>query len=93
MVLSLNYRRPAYVSDSRQSLDSEKGGKSESVTSSGSCPYGIPDALSFDKIVSGGTCPVSHSPVLCLAQFLSDSDKPSPAARDDPRVYGLPFPY
>ncbi|KIV95523.1 hypothetical protein PV10_03167 [Exophiala mesophila] len=57
MVLSLNYRRPAYVSDSRQSLDSEKGGKSESVTSSGSCPYGIPDALSFDKIISGGTCP------------------------------------
>lgn len=89
MVLSLNYRRPAYVSDSRQSLDSEKGGKSESVTSSGSCPYGIPDALSFDKIISGGTCPVSHSPASSLGLLPPDSNAPNPSAGDDPRVYGL----
>lgn len=60
MVLSLGYRRPVYVTSSRQSLDSEKGGKAESVTSSSSSPYGIPEALSFDRIISGGTCPVSH---------------------------------
>lgn len=59
MVLSLNYRRPAHVSSSRTSLDSEKGGPVESISSTSSCPYGIPDALSFDKIISGGTCPVS----------------------------------
>ncbi len=60
MVLSLSYRRPAYVASSRTSLDSEKSGPVESVTSStSSCPYGIPDALSFDKIIEGGTCPVS----------------------------------
>jgi hypothetical protein len=57
MVLSLSYRRPAYVT--RESLDSEKGGVAESVGSNSSCPYGIPDALSFEKIISGGTCPVS----------------------------------
>lgn len=60
MVLSLNYRRPVYVPSSRQSLDSEKGGQAESVTSTSSSPYGIPDALSFDRIISGGTCPVSY---------------------------------
>ncbi len=57
MVLSLSYRRPAYVSSSRTSLDSEK--PTESISSGSSCQYGIPDALSFDKIISGGTCPVS----------------------------------
>ncbi|KIW51418.1 hypothetical protein PV05_10139 [Exophiala xenobiotica] len=55
MVLSLSYRRPAYVSSSRTSLDSEK--PTESISSGSSCQYGIPDALSFDKIISGGTCP------------------------------------
>ncbi|KAL6250149.1 hypothetical protein RBB50_002450 [Rhinocladiella similis] len=54
MVLSLTYRRPAYVS-SRSSLDSEK--PAESISSGTSSQYGIPDALSFDKIISGGTCP------------------------------------
>ena len=59
MVLSLSYRRPAYITSSRNSVDSEKGGPVESITSTSSCPYGIPDALSFDRIISGGTCPVS----------------------------------
>lgn len=59
MVLSLNYRRPARVSSDRSSVDTEKSDKVESISSGSSCPYGIPDALSFDKIISGGTCPVS----------------------------------
>jgi len=59
MAVSLTYRRPVYVTSSRQSLDSEKGGQAEWVTSGSSSPYGIPDALSFDRIISGGTCPVS----------------------------------
>ncbi|EXJ74400.1 uncharacterized protein A1O5_02696 [Cladophialophora psammophila CBS 110553] len=57
MVLSLSYRRPAYVTSSRDSVESEKGGRVESINSNSSCPYGIPDALSFDRIISGGTCP------------------------------------
>lgn len=59
MVLSLSYRRPPYVSSSRNSIESEDSGRDESINSSSSCPYGIPDALSFDRIISGGTCPVS----------------------------------
>ncbi|KAK5072661.1 hypothetical protein LTR64_004865 [Lithohypha guttulata] len=55
MVLPLTYRRPAHVS--QDSISSEKSGGQESQTSSSSCPYGIPDALSFDRIISGGTCP------------------------------------
>ncbi|OAL31109.1 hypothetical protein AYO20_08344 [Fonsecaea nubica] len=57
MVLSLSYRRPAYVTSSRDSLGSESDGRVESINSGSSCPYGIPDALSFDRIISGGTCP------------------------------------
>merc|ERR1711977_456753 len=58
MVLALNYRRPAYVDvdSSRTSIETEKS-RGESVSSSSSCPYGIPEALSFEKIISGGTCP------------------------------------
>ncbi|KAK4946165.1 hypothetical protein LTR10_014677 [Elasticomyces elasticus] len=56
MVLSLNYRRPAYVTtSSRTSFESEK--PTESINSNSSSTHGIPDALSFDKIISGGTCP------------------------------------
>lgn len=62
MVLSLTYRRPAYVS-SRSSLDSEK--PAESISSGTSSQYGIPDALSFDKIISGGTCPVRPFSFIC----------------------------
>ena len=59
MVYLLSYRRPAHVESSRASIETEKSGKQESISSGASCPYGIPDALSFDKIIGGGTCPVS----------------------------------
>lgn len=59
MVYSITYRRPAHVSSSGASFHSEKSATAESVTSRASCPYGIPDALSFDRIIDGGTCPVS----------------------------------
>lgn len=62
MVYSLSYRRPAHVDSSRASIETEKSGKQESISSGASCPYGIPDALSFDKIISGGTCPVCILP-------------------------------
>ncbi|MCJ1348222.1 hypothetical protein MMC31_006453 [Peltigera leucophlebia] len=58
MVYSLTYRRPPHVASSNASVNGEEktrsiGGASQSSGMS----YGIPDALSFDRIISGGTCP------------------------------------
>ena len=59
MVYSLSYRRPAYVSSGQQSIAS-KPSLSDSLSSGSTLsPAGIPDALSFDRIITGGTCPVS----------------------------------
>ncbi|KAH8661910.1 hypothetical protein BX600DRAFT_498527 [Xylariales sp. PMI_506] len=61
-LLSLNYRRPQYVDNDEfkqcdmndSDLDKEYGSlkSGRSGTSAG-----VPDALTFDKIVNGGTCP------------------------------------
>lgn len=66
MVYSLTYRRPPHVGSSRSSLNgSEKthsiGGST--LDSEGAVSFGIPDALSFDRIIAGGTCPVSLNPI------------------------------
>lgn len=64
MVYSLTYRRPSYVSSARGSVNGDLKPKSlnESVSSGSTyCAFGIPEALSFDRIISGGTCPVSSS--------------------------------
>ena len=63
MVYALSYRRPALVSrsSSNASLSGDEKQKSidESIRSSTSTmSHGIPDALSFDRIISGGVCPV-----------------------------------
>ena len=60
MVYSLTYRRPAHVT--QLSIDGSE--KPKSLTDSfdsgrASIPAGIPDALSFDRVIAGGTCPVS----------------------------------
>ena len=61
MVYSITYRRPAYItSSSSASITSEEKHGSISSGSTG-LPSGIPDALSFDRIISGGTCPVSEA--------------------------------
>ncbi|RMZ91873.1 hypothetical protein DV736_g917, partial [Chaetothyriales sp. CBS 134916] len=57
MVLPLNYRRPAQIDSSNVLTDVEKASVQESVDSSTSAAYGIPEALSFDRILAGGTCP------------------------------------
>lgn len=67
MVYSLTYRRPPHVGSSRSSLNgSEKthsiGGST--LDSEGATSFGIPDALSFDRIIAGGTCPVSPNLIL-----------------------------
>ena len=62
MVYSLTYRRPAYVSRPSSLTSSEKTQNKlsidGSINSGSSRPWGVPEALSFDKIISGGTCPV-----------------------------------
>ncbi|KAK2041466.1 hypothetical protein LZ31DRAFT_577651 [Colletotrichum somersetense] len=65
-LLPLTYRRPTYVSDSASEISSDvsdSGDEKQSRTSSslrygnaGTIP-GIPDSLTFDKIINGGTCP------------------------------------
>ncbi|KAI9711012.1 MAG: hypothetical protein M1820_002450 [Bogoriella megaspora] len=60
MVYSLSYRRPPHVNSSSQSVNGELKAKSvdESIYSQSSgVSNGIPEALSFDKIINGGTCP------------------------------------
>ncbi|KAF1812468.1 hypothetical protein P152DRAFT_514115 [Eremomyces bilateralis CBS 781.70] len=59
MVLSLSYRRPSYVSSPVDSIDASKKRKpiNESIDSRSPLVRGIPDALSFDKIINDGTCP------------------------------------
>jgi len=71
MVYSLSYTRPPYQSStnssegSRTSLDGQTKQKSidESIKSASSCSMcaGIPEPLSFDRIIKGGTCPVSST--------------------------------
>ena len=66
-LLPLSYRRPSYVErpgsgDSQTTLQDEGGSEKigtplESVRSTDS--RGIPESLGFDKILEGGTCPVS----------------------------------
>ncbi|KAL3426567.1 hypothetical protein PVAG01_00076 [Phlyctema vagabunda] len=57
MVYSLTYRRPAHVPGytSTEATDSDAG--SQSTGSERVTVAGIPDALSFDRIINGGTCP------------------------------------
>lgn len=66
MVYSLTYRRPAHVDSARASVMGDEKPKSlgeGSIDSQGSGPaFGIPDALSFDRIIAGGTCPVGILP-------------------------------
>ncbi|KXT02696.1 hypothetical protein AC579_3796 [Pseudocercospora musae] len=61
MLYSLTYRRPSHVTaSSRDSLTGNEKQKSinESIRSGNSAfSHGIPAALSFDRIVEGGTCP------------------------------------
>ena len=65
MVYSLLYRRPAHINSAGASLYDEKRKSvdEDTLASEGSShtPFGIPDALSFDKIIGGGTCPVSNA--------------------------------
>lgn len=77
MVYSLAYRRPPHVDSARASVLGDEKAKSIGETSinsqasggsggSGGMSFGIPDALSFDRIIAGGTCPVSRLPVFFL---------------------------
>ena len=63
MVYTLAYRRPPHISSARASLSGDEKTQSigeSTLNSQGSgISNGIPEALSFDRIIGGGTCPVS----------------------------------
>jgi len=72
MVYSLNYRRPSRV-DRRQSVNEAEKQKSVSgsvKSGKSAMSNGIPDALSFDRIIAGGVCPVSGVVVSLLVTAL-----------------------
>ena len=70
MVYSLAYRRPPHVDSARASVVGDEKTRSigeasmdtQTSGASGGMSFGIPDALSFDRIITGGTCPVSQLP-------------------------------
>ncbi|KAK4695873.1 hypothetical protein P7C71_g1963, partial [Lecanoromycetidae sp. Uapishka_2] len=61
MVYSLTYRRPSHVDSARASVLGDEKTQSigeASIDSAGTgMSFGIPNALSFDRIMAGGTCP------------------------------------
>ncbi|KAI9774436.1 MAG: hypothetical protein M1835_006046 [Candelina submexicana] len=61
MVYSLTYRRPTYVpradTNRSTSVSDEKDSSDGSIHSGHSSIAGIPEALSFDRVITGGTCP------------------------------------
>jgi hypothetical protein len=64
MVLSLGYRRPQHVgrddlhrTETEDTYTEKEDGSVRSGRSNASA--GVPTALTFDKIINGGTCPVS----------------------------------
>lgn len=63
-LLPLTYTRPKHVDfdskrDSEDSTMAASDKSNESVKSGNSgASSGIPDSLTFDKIINGGTCPV-----------------------------------
>lgn len=63
MVYSLTYRRPPYAGSSASLGENEKArsiGESTVGSQGSGMSFGIPDALSFDRIINGGTCPVGQ---------------------------------
>ncbi|KAL8689317.1 MAG: hypothetical protein Q9224_004666, partial [Gallowayella concinna] len=61
MVYSLAYRRPPHVPRRSSTVSGESepsiGGSTLDDSRDVSISYGIPEALSFDRIIDGGTCP------------------------------------
>ncbi|PQE07137.1 regulator of g signaling superfamily protein [Rutstroemia sp. NJR-2017a BVV2] len=55
VIANVNYRRPDYVSTNSSAASMDDLSQTESSGSAKS--QGIPEALSFDRIINGGTCP------------------------------------
>jgi hypothetical protein len=65
-IYSLGYRRPEFIPSSPRSRSNSQDGSIRSDVSNAhtlksmpSNPRGVPEALSFDRIINGGCCPVS----------------------------------
>jgi hypothetical protein len=89
MVYNLTYRRPERAGSDRTSLSGDEKQKSIRTSlhsNSSTSSHGIPEALSFDRIVNGGVCPVSSLP------HVPATPRPllTLAALHAPRLHGLP---
>lgn len=87
MVYSLAYRRPSRVTICSQDsslYENEKSGITSSrpvSVDSGKDNVGVPAALSFDRIIAGGTCPVSFPRDITALMI----------ALHHARLYGFPY--
>lgn len=82
--ISLTYRRPGYVDkeefrqrETSTEFDDKRDASMESGRSGASS--GIPDALTFDKIMNGGTCPVSWCELLFTVTLADRICSPAPS--------------
>jgi hypothetical protein len=80
MVYSLAYRRPERVARTASTASISGETKQRSLrdsmhSGSSGMSHGIPEALSFDRIIAGGVCPVrqrpSHPSVISLANLIN----------------------
>jgi len=82
MVYSLMYRRPSYVSSSNVSLDEKRSMDGSIRSGSSGNSTSIPEALSFDRILAGGVCPVclgpDHMPFTPTTDVLSSPSHAQP---------------
>lgn len=84
----LRYRRPKKVDpetyrQARKSMEESEGSVRSGLSGASS---GIPEALSFDRIINGGTCPVrAHGPL-----FSNDPLLMLVEAHGSPRLHELP---
>jgi hypothetical protein len=72
VVNALFYRRPAHMSAPLSPTNSIE----QSTKSGATGIAGIPDALSFDRVIAGGTCPVSF-PFYMFVRSLSNFQSPA----------------
>jgi hypothetical protein len=90
MSINLLYRRPAYVNGRNPTpsvMSTTSSELADSIRSSKPPPrpHGVPEMLSFDRIIANGTCPVSSGFNSIEGQWLTLL----PTALYSTRFYGL----
>lgn len=60
-VVPFTYTRPKHVSQQSLSSSAPRLSTDSDESAQSGCSNGIPNSLAFDRIIQGGTCPVSVS--------------------------------